>query len=103
MMLQAEKDCRKLYANHYDFSPNVKLWLDKCHSYQALIKLQNKFEKISYRDPKKLEDGNPANIYRAARRCGIQCPQTIGLKELYLRHKDCREHAKKMMADSPWM
>ena len=66
-------------------------------------KLQNKFEKIGYRDPKKLEDGNPANIYRAARRCGIQCPQTIGLKELYLRYKDCREHAKKMMADSLWM
>ena len=103
LMLQAEKGCRKLHASHYDFSPDVKLWLDKCHSYRALIKLQNKFEKIGSRDPKKLEDGNPANIYRAARRCGIQDPQTIGLKELYLRYKDCKEHARKMMADSPWM
>ena len=35
LMLQAKKGCRKLYANHYDFSPDVKLWLDKCHSYSA--------------------------------------------------------------------
>ena len=62
LMLQAKKDCRKLYANHYDFSPDVKLWLDKCHSYQALIKLQNKLEEAGIRDPKKLKDRNPANI-----------------------------------------
>ena len=25
LMLQAEKNCRKLYSNHYDFSLDVKL------------------------------------------------------------------------------
>ena len=107
LMLTAEKDCRKLYACHYEFSPDVKLWLDKCHSYRALIRLNLKYEQIGSRDPKKIKKvfkkGNPANIFRTASNCGIQDPQTIGLKELYYRYKSCREHAKKMMADSPWM
>ena len=28
LMLMAEKDCRQLYANHYNFSLDVKLWLN---------------------------------------------------------------------------
>ena len=31
LMLKAEKGCRKLYKNHYEFSLPVKLWLDRCH------------------------------------------------------------------------
>ena len=66
-----------------------------------------KYEQIGSRDPKKIKKifkkGNPANIFRTASKCGIQDPQTIGLKELYYRYKSCREHAKKMMAASPWM
>ena len=51
LMLTPEKECRQLYTNHYDFSPDIKLWLDKCHSYRALIKLQCKFKKIGSQDP----------------------------------------------------
>ena len=95
------------YACHYKFSPNVKLWLNKCHSYRALIRLNLKYEQIGSRDPRKIKKvfkkGNPANIFRTASNCGIQDPQTIDLKELYYRYKSCREHAKKMMAASPWM
>ena len=28
LMLKAEKGCRKLYKNHYEFSPPVKMWLN---------------------------------------------------------------------------
>ena len=34
LMLEAEKKCRKVYACHHDFSPEVKGWLDRCHAYQ---------------------------------------------------------------------
>ena len=40
LMLDAEKKCRKLYAAHYEFSPQVKCWLDRCHAYENLIKLR---------------------------------------------------------------
>ena len=33
LMLEAEKKCRKVYACHHDFSPQVKGWLDRCHAY----------------------------------------------------------------------
>ena len=46
-MLRAEKKCRKLYFNHYNFSPTVKLWLDRCHSYRALIWLMNKLKELN--------------------------------------------------------
>ena len=82
LMLKAEKNCRKLYAGHYDFSPAIKLWLDKCHSYRALIRLRMKMDKLGTNDPKKVRNGNPSNIYRAAWRCGIQDLSQIGLKEL---------------------
>ena len=59
-MLHAEKKCRKFYANHYDFSPTVKLWLDRCHSYRALIKIKLKMEELKTTNPKRLP-GNPAN------------------------------------------
>ena len=36
LMLEAEKKCRKLYAAHYEFSPPVVCWLDRCHAYQNL-------------------------------------------------------------------
>ena len=60
-------------------------------------------DKLCTSDPKKVRNGNPSNIYRAAWRCRIQDPSQIGLKELYYRYKHCKEHTKLLMADSPWM
>ena len=65
-MLHTEKKCRKFYANHYEFSPTVKKWLDRCHSYRALMRLQLKMEECRTSNIRLLGDGNPANIYRAA-------------------------------------
>ena len=40
LILSAEKKCRKLYTKHYEFSPPIKRWLDRCHAYRALIRLE---------------------------------------------------------------
>ena len=66
-MLKAEKGCLKLYKNYYKFSPPVKMWLDQCHLYWALIKLNMEMRDKRTRNPKLLSK-NVANIYRAARR-----------------------------------
>ena len=54
LMLSAEKHCRKMYANHYQFSPPVKLWLDRCHSYRALIQMKTKVKEKGTINPKKI-------------------------------------------------
>ena len=40
LVTNAEKQCRMLYKNHYDFSPNVKYWLKKGRALRALIRLK---------------------------------------------------------------
>ena len=39
-MTHAEKQCRMLYKNNYDFSPKVKYWLEKGRALRALIRLK---------------------------------------------------------------
>ena len=51
LMLSAEKKCRKLYTRHYEFSPPIKRWLDRCHAYRALIRLERKFKEAGSRKP----------------------------------------------------
>ena len=41
LMLAAENKCRKLNAGHYEFSPQVKEWLDRCHAFRALLRLKS--------------------------------------------------------------
>jgi len=33
LVLAVEKKCRKLNAGHYEFSLQVKEWLDRCHAF----------------------------------------------------------------------
>ena len=51
LMLEAEKKCRKVYACHHDFSPEVKGWLDRCHAYRQLISLRKKMEALGTSKP----------------------------------------------------
>ena len=60
LMLAAEKKCRKLNAGHYEFSPEVKEWLDRCQAFRALLRLKS---------GKKVR--NEGNVKRFALRCGI--------------------------------
>ena len=63
----------------------MKLWLDRCHSYRALIWLKNKLKELNTTNLKQVKGANLANIYRAAERCGIDDPKEIASNELYLR------------------
>ena len=40
LMVGAEKRCHKLNAVHYEFSPQVKEWLDRCHTFRGLLGLK---------------------------------------------------------------
>ena len=70
LMLSAEKYCRKMYANHYRFNPPVKLWLNRCHLYRALIQMKAKMKKKGTTNPKKT-NMNMSNIFQAVEQCGI--------------------------------
>ena len=63
----------------------------------------NKLKELNTTNLKRIKDANPANIYRAAERCGIEDPKEISSKELYLRYKTCKEQTRRLMAQSPWM
>ena len=51
----------------------------------------------------KMLNKNVANIYRAARRCGIKDSLSLNLKVLYVRYKECKAQTKSLMIESPWM
>ena len=55
-MTHAEKQCRMLYKNDYDFSPKVKHWLEKGRTLRVLIRL------------KLGKEGNTANAKQTAKR-----------------------------------
>ena len=59
LMTHAEKQCRMLYKNDYDFSPKVKYWLEKGRALRVLIRL------------KLGKEGNILNAKQTAKRCGI--------------------------------
>ena len=92
LMLVAEKKCRKLNAGHYEFSLQVKEWLDRCHAFRALLRLKS---------GKKVR--NKGNVRRFALRCGIPNPMQHSEKELAWMYRQCRASTKNLMAESPWI
>ena len=37
LMLISEKECRKLNAGHYEFSTDIQIWINQCHTFQQFI------------------------------------------------------------------
>ena len=60
IVLVAEKRCCKLNTDHYEFSPQVKEELGRCHIFRALLQLKT---------GKKVRDKGNVKIF--ARQCGI--------------------------------
>ena len=69
-MTHAEKQCRMLYKNNYNFSPKVKYWLEKGRALRVLIRL------------KLGKEGNIANAKQTAKRCEITHPLSYTMQEL---------------------
>ena len=65
LMKTAEKRCRKLFSGDYDFSPDIKALLDRCHAYKAVLRTRQRHAGLRRRKR------NVANAYRFAERCGI--------------------------------
>ena len=92
IMLYAKKRCRKLNSVHYEFSPKVKEWLDRCHTLRVLLRLQT---------GKKVR--NKGNVKRFARRSGINNPMQHTVSELITMYRECKLRNRKLMAESPWV
>ena len=92
LMKISEQKCRNICAAHYEFSPVIKEWLDRCHAFRQLLRLRLD-----------IKVGNSANIKQFARRCGLQQEIRLPTETLYKRYTECKEHTKRYMVDSPWM
>ena len=73
----AEKKCRKIKSGWIQFSPEAAMWIKRSQIYKSILRyhagrIQNK-----------------GNLKRAARRCGIDHPLSIPIKEIYLRLQTC--------------
>ena len=105
MMLASEKSCRKMYACHYEFSPTVQFWINRCQAYRELIKLRGKMDELNTRDRRHsgLRRRNVANVYRRAERAGIQRAPSLSRQDLLLQYGACRTQTKSLLAESPWL
>ena len=91
LMTCAEKRCRMLFKNDYEFSPNVRYWIERGRAIRALIKL------------KLGRECNAGNVKRAARRAGIENPLSCDRRELHDLYHACKQRCKEMLASSPWL
>ena len=87
MMMSAESKCRKLYRGDYEFSPNVRHWIERERVLRALIRC------------KQNRAGNLGNIKRAARRNGIKDPFLISAGELVEMMGKCKKKCKELLAE----
>ena len=60
-------------------------------------------EELGMKNPKRVKNTNPVNIYRAANCCDIHNLSKIGKIELYNRYKPCKEQTRQLMAKSLWI
>ena len=79
-------------AGYYEFIPQVKEWLDRCHAFRALLRLKS---------GKKFR--NRGNVKRSAQQCGTIDLMQHSESKLATMNKECRVSTKKLMAKSPWM
>ena len=80
LMLQSERKCRKICAAHYEFSPVIKDWLDRCHAFCQLICM--KIGKPM---------GNLKNVKRFKKRFGLEKEIAFTAKELHTGYKACQK------------
>jgi hypothetical protein len=91
ILLQSEKGCRVIYPAHYEFSPAIKVWLDRCHLLKWLLR---------YHQGK---DVNAGNMRRFAKRQGMKHCMSYSVEELVQMYRETKARAKELMADSPYL
>jgi len=91
LMTCAESKCRKKYKNDYDFSPEVRQWIERGRAIRAIIRM------------KLGRECNIGNLKRTAKRCGLTNPLSYTRSQLWEMYYKCKAKCKKLLADSPWM
>jgi hypothetical protein len=76
-MRYTEKKCRKIKSRQILFSPEAAMWIRRMQVYRSLLKYHAG------------QICNRGNLKRAARRCGIEYPLSLSIKEIYLRLQSC--------------
>ncbi len=78
-MKHAEKKCCRLKSGRIPFSPEASLWLRQCQVYRSLLRWHNG----------KLR--NYGNLHHTARRCQINAPFQLTVKDIKLCMVICKE------------
>ena len=91
MMSGAERKCRKLYRGAYEFSLEVKGWIDRGRAIRGLLR------------HRQTGAGNGGNAKRAARRAGLQDLSSIRNSRLVEMAQEGKKKNKSMLAESPWL
>ena len=91
IMLQAERGCRKLFAAHYEFSPEVQNWMDRCHLLKWLLRAHQG------------KRTNRGNLRRLARKLGMTECLRYTVPELVKLYAATKERAVELMAASPYL
>ncbi len=77
-----EKGCWKLCKGNYDFSPEVKDHLDRCHTYRGLLRIASGRQR------------KWGNIVQFVERCGIRGSKKKNRQELVYEYLACIDHTK---------
>ena len=90
-MLRAEAKCRVLYPAHYEFSPAIQSWMDKCHLLKWILR---------YHQGKKVNWGN---LRRFAKRKGMEECLRYPVDEVVQLYKETKARTRELMAASPYL
>jgi len=91
IILRSEKGCRQLYAAHYEFSPPIQRWLDKCHLLKWLLR---------YHQGRRV---NAGNMRRFAKKLGMASCTRMEVDDVVHLYREAKERTKDLMAESPYL
>ena len=93
-MLSSESKYRKIRVGHYEFSPAVKSYLDRCHSLKWLLRYRCK---LNRGESAKM---NIANMKIFSKRNSIENPMALSTSVLIEMYKLEKERTRRILADS---
>jgi endonuclease/exonuclease/phosphatase family metal-dependent hydrolase len=91
IMTASENRCRIIYPAHYEFSPEIQNWLDRCHLLKWMLR---------YHQGKRV---NAGNMRRFARRLGVKNCMKYSAEEVVEMYRETKAHTKDLMAESAYL
>ena len=91
ILLKSERGCRKIYTAHFEFSPEVQLWIDKCHLLKWIL------------DMHRGKNVNRGNMRRFAKKLRMFHCIHLPVSELVELFLATKAKTKEYMATSPFL